>query len=158
VLKVNPEKNMAHFKLNEEAEKFLSVPEGATLIFAGTDGTETWIERKRDTIVRISMKSVAVALSDAGVLQACIEIGGASAKGLDGPLPIEAQLRVSQSVQVLVKAGERLAFKAYPTTREAQLQRTVVWTSDFEQEPEHRADDPRRALANAGSPDPQAPH
>jgi len=149
---------MAHFKLNEEAENFLNLPEGATLIFAGTDGTETWIERKRDTIVRISMKSVAVCLSDAGVLQACIEIGGASAKGLDGPLPIEAQLRVSQSVQVLVKAGERLAFKAYPTTREAQLQRTVVWTSDFEQEPEHGVEAPSRTSPNAVSTDPRAPH
>jgi hypothetical protein len=89
------------------------------------------------------MKSVAVALSDAGLLEACIEIGSSSAKGLDGPLPVEAQLRVSQSVQVLVKAGERLAFKAYPTTREAQLQRTIVWTSDFEGEPEHGIEVPR---------------
>ena len=147
---------MAHFKLSEEAETFLALPEEATLIFAGTDGTETWIERKKDTIVRISMKSVAVALSDSGVLEARIEIGGDSAKGLDGPLPVEAQLRVSQSVQVLVKAGERLAFKAYPTTREAQLQRTIVWTSDFEHEPEHAAESAQHASPNTDISDPRA--
>jgi hypothetical protein len=145
---------MAHFKLNEEAEAFLNLPQGATLIFAGTDGTETWIERERDTIVRISVKSVATALSDSGVLEACIEIGGTSAKGLDGPLPVEAQLRVSQSVQVLVKAGERLTFKAYPTARDAQLLRTIVWTSDLERE--HRTEAPSRPSPDAASSEPKA--
>jgi len=132
---------MAHFKLNEADEKFLNLPQGSTLIFAGTSGTETWIERDRDTVVRIAVKAVATALSDAGVLEACIEIGGASAKGLDGPSPIEAQLRVSQSVQILVKAGQRLNFKAYPTARDAQLLRTIVCTSDLQ--PEHVEAQPR---------------
>ena len=57
---------MAHFKMNEADEKFLSLPQDATLIFAGTSGTETWIERERDTIVRIFLKSVAIATSDSG--------------------------------------------------------------------------------------------
>jgi hypothetical protein len=146
--------DMAHFKLNEADENFLNLPQGATLIFAGTSGTETWIERERDTIVRISVKSVATAMSDGGVLEACIEIGDASAKGLDGPSPIEAQLRINQSVQVLVKAGQRLAFKAYPTARDAQLLRTIVCTSDLEHE--HGPDAPSRSSPNIASLEPQA--
>lgn len=142
---------MAHFKLNDVDEKFLILPQGATLIFAGTSGTETWIERERDTVVRISVKSVAVATSGDGALEACIEIAGASAKGKDGPAPIETQLRVSQSVQVLVKAGERLAFKAYPTASNAQLLRTIVWTSDLEraaEAPQHASSNGEATKAN----------
>jgi len=123
---------MAHFKLNETDETFLKIPQDGTVIFSGTTGTDTWIERQNDTVVRISIKAAAIATSDGGILEACIEIGGAAAKGQDGPLPMEAQLRVSQTVQVLVKGGERLIFKAYPTARDAQLLRTVVWTSDLE--------------------------
>jgi hypothetical protein len=145
---------MAHFILDEDDEKFLNPPQGATLIFAGTSGTESWIEREMDTVVRISMKSVAVATSDTGALQACIEIGGASAKGQDGPSPIESQLRVSQSVQVLVRAGERLAFKAYPNASDAQLLRTIVWSSDLERE--HRPEAPSRSSPNTESSTPQA--
>jgi hypothetical protein len=138
---------VAHFKMNEADEKFLGLPPDSTLLFAGTSGTETWIERERDTIVRIFLKSVAIATSDSGSLEACIEIGDASAKGKDGPSSIETQLRVSQSVQILVKAGQRLAFKAYPTARDAQLQRTIVYTSDLEHE--HRHEEPSRPSPNA---------
>src|ERR1700761_6812289 len=134
---------MAHFKLNETDDTFLAVPAEGTVIFAGTTGTETWIERQNDTIVRISIKAVAIATSDGGTLEASIEIGGATAKGQDGPSSIEAQLRVSQTVQVRVKGGERLMFKAYPTARDAQLLRTIVWTSDLkparEPEPQSRS-------------------
>jgi hypothetical protein len=144
---------MAHFKLNEADEKFLTLPQGATLIFAGTTGTETWIERERDTVVRITMKSVALATSNAGTLKACIEVAGAAAKGQDGPSPVEAQLRVSQSVQVLVKAGERMSFKAYPTASEAQVLRTVVWTSDVD--PDHAREAQPRAAANGETTKPQ---
>ena len=146
--------DMAHFKLNDVDEKFLNVPEGATLIFAGTSGTETWIERETDTVVRISVKSVAVATSENGALEACIEIAGATAKGQDGPAPIETQLRVSQSVQVLVKAGQRISFKAYPSASNAQLLRTVVWASDLEHRPDARsaqnAEPPQPAPQSAG--------
>jgi hypothetical protein len=124
---------MAQFKLEEEDEEFLDIPQGAIPIFAGTSGTETWIERDKDTIVGISMKSIGVATSDGGTLQACIEIGSTAARGQDGPAALEGQLRVSQSAQVLVKAGERLAFKAYPVAGNAQVLRTVVWAADLQQ-------------------------
>jgi hypothetical protein len=122
---------MAHFKLSEAGEDFLKLPQDVAVLFAGASGTETWIERDRDMVVRIAIKSVAVATSDEGTLQVCIEIGGDSAKGQDGPAPLETQLRASQSVQVLVKAGERVAFKAYPNASNAQVLRTIVWASDL---------------------------
>ncbi len=122
---------MAHFKLNDVDEKFLHTPQDATLIFAGASGTETFIERERDTVVRISIKSVAVATADGGSLEVVIELDGQTASGQDGPAPIESQLRASQGVQVLVKAGQRLAFKAYPKTSSAQVMRTIVWTADM---------------------------
>ena len=122
---------MAHFKLSDVDEKFLHTPQDATLIFAGASGTETFIERERDTVVRISIKSVAVATAEGGSLEVCIELDGQSANGQDGPGPIETQLRASQGVQVLVKAGQRLAFKAYPKASNAHVLRTIVWTADM---------------------------
>jgi len=112
---------MARYKLNEADDGFLKLPEGAALISAGSSGTETWIERDRDMVVHIAVKSVAMATANGGTLEVCIEMGGESAKGQDGPAPLEAQLRASQSVQVLVKAGERLAFKAYPVATNAEV-------------------------------------
>jgi hypothetical protein len=125
---------MAHHKLNEDDDNFLQVPQDATLIFAGLGGTETWIERAQDCVVRIGVKSVAVATSGGGALEVCVAIGGDIAKGQDGPSPLDAQLRASQAVQVLVRAGERVAFKAYPNPTGAQLLRTVVWAADMASE------------------------
>ena len=122
---------MARFKLSDADETFLKMPQGGALISAGSSGTETWIERDRDMIVHLSIKSVAVATADGGTLQVCIDVGGDTAKGQDGPLPIESQLQASQSVQVMVKAGQRLAFKAYPNATNAHLLRTVVWAADM---------------------------
>ncbi len=130
---------MARFKLNDADDDFLKLPQGAALISAGSSGTETWIERDRDMVVHIAVKSVAVVTADGGKLQACIEMGGDSAKGEDGPAPLETQLHASQSVQVLVKAGERLAFKAYPVATNAQVLKTIVWAADFKSEPETEA-------------------
>jgi hypothetical protein len=39
-------------------------------------------------------------------------------------------------VQVLVKGGERLAFKAYPNATNAKVMRTIVWAADLETQPE----------------------
>jgi len=122
---------MIQLKLNDAEETFLEVPADAMLIFAGASGTETWIERDKEVTVRIVVKSVAVATEDGGTLQVCIEIGDGAAKGEDGPSPAETRLRASQSVQVVVKAGERLAFKAYPTATNAQVLRTVVCAADL---------------------------
>jgi hypothetical protein len=122
---------MAHFKLNEDDDKFLQVPQDATLIFAGLGGTETWIERTTDCVVRIGVKAVGVCTSVGGTLEVCVEIGDGKAKGQDGPSPLESQLRASQAVQVLVRGGERLAFKAYPTPTDVQVLRTVVWAADM---------------------------
>jgi hypothetical protein len=122
---------MTHFKLNDVDEHFLQVPQDAMLIFDGASGTETWIERDSDATVRLAIHSVAVATADAATLQVCIEVAGASAKGEDGPAPADFQLRAGQSVQMVVKAGERLNFKAYPTATNAQVLRTVVWAADL---------------------------
>ncbi len=122
---------MAHLKLNEDDDHFLQVPKDATLIFAGLGGTETWIERAEDSVVRIGVKSVGVATSGGGALEVCVAINGDIAKGQDGPSPLDAQLRASQAVQVLVKAGEKVAFKAYPNPSGAQVLRTVVWAADM---------------------------
>jgi hypothetical protein len=130
---------MARFKLNDADEDFLKLPQGAALISAGSSGTQTWIERDRDMVVHIAIKSVAVATAEGGTLEVCIEMGGEFAKGQDGPLPIEAQLRASQGVQVLVKAGQRLAFKAYPVATNAEVLKTIVWAADFKSEHEVEA-------------------
>jgi hypothetical protein len=140
---------MAQFKLNEADEKFLALPADGALIFAGASGTETWIERERDTVVRIGIKSAAIATSDGGALEVCIEIGPDTAKGQDGPASLETQLRASQAVQVLVKAGQRLAFKAYPNATSAQVLRTVVWAADLKSDP---AVDEPRSVKPAGQP------
>ncbi len=145
---------MARYKLNEADEDFLKMPQGATLIFAGTSGTETWIERDRDMVVHIAIKSVAVVTADSGTLQACIEIGSDSAKGQDGPLPLESQLHANQSVQVLVKAGQRLAFRAYPVATNAEVLKTIVWAADFKSEHEAEAAAARAAKDRQSSETP----
>jgi hypothetical protein len=43
-------------------------------------------------------------------------------------------------VQVLVKGGERIAFKDYPTAENAQILRTVVWASDLKSDAPARVD------------------
>jgi hypothetical protein len=126
---------MAHFKLHEADDKFLAVPQTGTLVFAGASGTQTWIEREMDTVVRITVQSVAASTGHDGALEVCIKIGEECAKGQDGPSPAETQLRASQSVQVLARAGQRVAFSAYPVATGAHILRTVVWTSDLKHEP-----------------------
>jgi len=144
---------MAHFKLHEADEKFLAVPQAGTLVFAGASGTETWIEREKDTVVRITVQSVAVATGQDGALEACIKIGEDCARGQDGPSPADTQLRACQSVQVLAKAGERVAFSAYPVATSAHILRTIVWTSDLkhEQPPEQRPDQKSRSSPEDGA-------
>ena len=122
---------MAHFKLTDADDHFLPVPQDAVLIFAGASGTETWIERTEDVTVRLVVKSVAMATADGATLEVRIEVGDGVAKGEDGPSPMDTQLRASQSVQVVVKAGQRLAFKAYPTAVNAKVLRTVVCSADL---------------------------
>src|SRR5580658_3153137 len=114
----------AHFKLTEEDDSFLAAPQGASLLFTGASGTETWIERAEDAVVRIGIQSVAIATASGGTLGVCIEVGERAAKGQDGPAPIECRLSASQSVQLLVRSGERIVFKAYPTADNAQILRT----------------------------------
>jgi hypothetical protein len=117
---------MATHKLNDDDDRFVQVPADAVLMFAGASGTETWIERERDTTVRIIAKSVAVATAEGGTLEMCIEVKDGCARGQDGPAPADSHLRASQSVQVVVRAGERLTFKAYPRATHAAVLRTVV--------------------------------
>lgn len=119
------------YKLNEEDNQFLAPPDGASVLFSGSTGTETWIERTEDVVVRIGIQSVGVVTANDGFLAVCIELGGQQAKGSDGPGAIETRVKASQSIQLLVKAGERLAFKAYPTADHVAIIRTVVWASDL---------------------------
>jgi hypothetical protein len=121
---------MANFKLHDDDTSFLDVPQGAVMVSSGVSGTETWIERSQDATVRIVMQTVAVATSDDAKLEACIDINGGAAKGEDGPMPAESHLKAMQSVQVVVKQGERLNFKAYPQATNAKVLRTVVYTAD----------------------------
>jgi len=122
---------MAHFKLNETDDQFLGLPQGAVMLASGVSGTETFIERDKDVTVRIVLQTVAYATADGATLQACIEIDGAAAKSEDGPAATETHLHAMQSVQVVVKAGDRLSFKAYPTAASAKVLKTVVYTADL---------------------------
>ena len=121
---------MAHPKLTDDDERFVQVPTDAVLMFAGASGTDTWIERERDVTVRLIAKSVAFATADGATLEMCIDLKDGSARGQDGPAPADHHLRASQSVQVVVRAGERLAFKAYPKASNAMVLRTVVCAAD----------------------------
>ena len=85
--------------------------------------------------VKIGIQSVGVATSEGGALAVSIDLGGQTATGADGPVKIETHLNASQSLQLLVKAGERIAFKAYPTPDRVQILRTVVWASDLPRPP-----------------------
>ena len=62
----------ARYKVNDDEEQFLAAPAGASLLFAGSSGTESWIERAEDTVVRLGMQAVAVATSEGGVLELAI--------------------------------------------------------------------------------------
>lgn len=121
----------AHFKLSEQDAHFLDAPKGAEILFAGSSGTQTWIERAQESVVRIGIQAVGVAVGEGASLAVCIEVGDQSALGEDGPAPIETHLNASQSVQLVVKPGERLAFKAYPKGENVQVLRTIVWASDL---------------------------
>jgi hypothetical protein len=121
---------MAHFKLHEDDHAFLNVPDGAVMVSAGVSGAETWIERDKDVTVRIVLQSVAIATGDDARLEAVIDIGDSSARCEDGPTAADGHLQVMQSVQVVVKQGERLSFKAYPRAINAKVMRTVVYTAD----------------------------
>lgn len=120
-----------HLKLNDDDDKFIQVPEGGVLIFAGASGVETWIERAYDATVRLVIKAAGVATGDDGVLEVAIEVDGGVAKGQDGPASEDARVRASVSVQVVVKAGEKLNFKAYPKATNAAVLRTVVLSADL---------------------------
>jgi hypothetical protein len=122
---------MAHFKLNELDEQFLELPQGAVLIAAGTSGAESWLERDKDASVRLVIAAVAMATADAAALEAVIEISGAEARGEDGPAPADAHLQALHSVQLVVRPGERISFKAYPSTRNARVLRTLVYSADL---------------------------
>ena len=122
---------MAHMKLNEADEDFLGVPQSAVMIASGVSGTETFIERDKDATVRIVLQTVAFAHADGARLKTCIEVGDAQAFSEDGPAPTDHHLQSVQSIQVVVKAGERLSFKAYPIATSATVLKTVVYTADL---------------------------
>ena len=123
-----------HDKLNESDDAFLSVPQGALVLAEGVNGAETWIERDRTTTVRLVVVSVAAATHGAGTLEAVIEIDGAAARTQDGPRSSDdshQRLQAAVSVQVVVKEGERLKFRAYPEPQGARVLRTVVYTTEL---------------------------
>jgi hypothetical protein len=122
---------MAHFKLNETDDTFLEVPQGALLVSSGTNGTESWLERDKDVTVRLVISTVAIATSDGAILTAMIDVNGATARAEDGPAAADTHLQAVQSVQVVLKAGERVTFKAGPQSTGAKLMKTVVYAADI---------------------------
>ena len=122
---------MAHYKLSEEDDGFLNLPQGAVLVASGSDGAQTFLERDRDTTVRIVVASVGVATADGASLEAVIEVDGATASGHAGPAQADTHLQALQSVQVVLKPGARLTFKAYPNASSVRVLKTVVYTSDL---------------------------
>jgi hypothetical protein len=121
---------MAHFKLNETDDTFLEVPQGALLVSSGTNGTESWLERDKDVTVRVVVAAVAIATSDGASLTAVIDVDGASARAEDGPATADTHLQAVQSVQLVLKQGERVMFKAGPQATGAKLMKTIVYTTD----------------------------
>ena len=123
---------MAQDKLNEADEGFLDLPSGAVQVSAGVNGTESFLERDKTATVRLVISTVAVAASGGSTLDAVIELDGETARAQDGPINSDhhQHLQAVQSVQVVVKEGERLKFKAYPQAAGARVLRTVVYTAD----------------------------
>ena len=123
---------MAHDKLNESDEGFLDLPSGALQVSSGVNGTESFLERDKTATVRLVVSTVAVATSGGSTLDAVIEVAGETARAQDGPINSDhhQHLQAVQSVQVVVKEGERLKFKAYPQAAGARVLRTVVYTAE----------------------------
>lgn len=121
-----------HDKLNESDEGFLDLPQGAVQVSAGVNGTESFLERDKTATVRLVISTVAAANAGGSTLDAVIEVGGETARAQDGPVSHDhhQHLQAVQSVQVVVKEGERLKFKAYPQAQGAKVLRTVVYTAD----------------------------
>ena len=119
------------YELSDEDNRFLALPEGSAMLSAGASGTESVIQRTVDSVVRIGIQAVAVATAEGGRLSVAIEASGASSRGQDGPAPIERRLTAAQTIEVLVKAGAVLPFKATAATEGAELLRTVVWSLDI---------------------------
>ncbi|MGC1303092.1 MAG: hypothetical protein WA840_12015 [Caulobacteraceae bacterium] len=122
---------MTSYKLNEDDDGFLQLPQGALLVASGGDGAETWIERAKDATVRVVVASVAVATADGASLEAVIEVDGARAHGATGPEPADTHLQSIQSVQLVVRPDQRVRFKAYPNPVSARVLKTVVYTHDL---------------------------
>ena len=120
-----------HFKLTEEDDGFLNLPQGAVLVASGSDGAETFLERDKDTTVRIVVASIGVATSDGAALEAVIEVGDARATGHAGPAQADTHLQALQSVQVVLRPDQRLNFKAYPNASSVRVLKTVVYTADM---------------------------
>jgi hypothetical protein len=122
---------MPHFKLTEDDDGFLNLPQGAVLVASGTDGAHTFLERARDTTVRIVVATVGVSTADGAALEAVIEVGDARASGHAGPVQADTHLQALQSVQVVLKPDQRLDFKAYPNASNVRVLKTVVYTADL---------------------------
>ena len=120
-----------HFKLNEEDDGFLALPQGTVLVASGTDGAHTFLERTHDTTVRIVVASVGVATADGAALEAVIEVGDAKASGHAGPVQADTHVQALQSVQVVIKPDQRLSFRAYSNASNVRVLKTVVYTADL---------------------------
>lgn len=124
---------MAHDKLNESDEGFLDLPDGAVQVSAGVNGTESFIERDKTATVRIVISTVAIASAGGSTLDAVIEVAGETARAQDGPINTDhhQHLQAVQSVQIVVKEGERVKFKAYPQANGSRVLRTTVYTTEI---------------------------
>lgn len=123
---------MAHDKLNESDDGFLHLPAGAVQVSGGINGTESFLERDKTATVRLVIATIGASSAGGATLDAVIEVGGETARAQDGPVNADhhQHLQAVQSVQVVVKEGERLRFKAYPVAQGARVMRTTVYTAD----------------------------
>ena len=126
---------MANDKLTDEDDAFLALPKDALLLSSGVSGAETWVERDKTATVRLVVSTVAVATGSAATLKAVIDLGGGDhAIAEDGPASPDdhhRRLQATVSVQVVVREGERLKFRAYPEPQGARVLKTVVYAAEI---------------------------
>jgi uncharacterized protein (TIGR02284 family) len=140
------------FQLSDADAGFLEVPAGAAVLSTGADGADGRLERTQDTVVRLGVQAVAVATSPGGSLSVTIEAGAGMSNGRDGPGPIEHRLSAGVTLEVLVRAGAAVPFKAVATPQDAQLLRTVVWSQDVGDEARTTGDPPPEPSTDAEIP------
>jgi len=106
------------------------------VIFAGAGGTETWIERDRDSVVRIEVKAIAVATSDGGTLA-----GVASRSARIAPRARMGLRRRRAAARQPERAGSgegrrEAGLQGLSERHQRQGHAYIVWAADLKIQPE----------------------